>query len=60
VAYIPFGPEQVNRAAGDGICLAETAPRAAVTKSIRKLAETLCQSFRHPEVENRGTRVPSA
>jgi pilus assembly protein CpaE len=55
VATVPFAPEAVNRAAAEGACLADVAPRAAVTKNIRTLAEMLCKSFGQPEAEKAGT-----
>ena len=48
----------LNRAAGEGACLAEVAPRAAVTNSIHKLARALCQSFGQSDADNRDGRMP--
>jgi pilus assembly protein CpaE len=55
VAAIPFAPEPVNQATGEGACLADAAPRAGITKSIRTLAEMLCKSFGQPEAEQKST-----
>ncbi|MCX6835776.1 MAG: hypothetical protein NTW07_11725 [candidate division Zixibacteria bacterium] len=60
VAAIPFAPEPVNQATGKGACLADAAPRAAVTKNIRTLAEMLCKSFGQPEAEKAGAVATKA
>jgi len=54
VAAIPFAPEPVNQANSEGACLSDVAPRAAVTKIIWTLAETLCKSFGKPDAEKMG------
>jgi MinD-like ATPase involved in chromosome partitioning or flagellar assembly len=38
MAKVPFDPETVNAAAAEGVCLSGLNARAAVTKSIQKLA----------------------
>ena len=57
LASIPFDPETINQAAGEGVCLSETNERAAVTKSIQKLAVAVCKSTGRSDSDSGGYRA---
>lgn len=58
VASIPFDPNTVNKAMAEGACLSHVAPRGAITKSVRKLASLVCESFGQSDTEDLGNRAP--
>ena len=57
LAKIPFDPETINWAAAQGICLSEANERAAVTKSIQKLAAAVCKSVAISDSESGSYRT---
>ncbi len=59
LAKIPFDPRTVTLAAAEGVCLSEANERAAVTKSIQKLAAALCNSLGQSDNDEHDGRARS-